>query len=74
MRMKQRIRQHYHRTYIFPEQKEILKEFYHKNPFPDPKTRRHLEQMTGLPPKVITTWYRNYRRRGEGKDEKDIHS
>lgn len=63
-----RRRQHYHRTYIYPEQKEILKEFYKRNPYPDPKARRALEQMTGLPPKVITTWYRNYRRREESKE------
>lgn len=66
--MNPRIRQHYYRTNIYPEQKEILKDFYKKNQFPDFKAKQILGQMIGLPPKVITTWYRNYRNRIEKKD------
>lgn len=64
---KKRIRQHYHRTYIHPDQRRILQDFYEVNRFPDSEARKALAHMTGLSQKVIITWYRNYRRRNEGK-------
>lgn len=66
---KKRTRQHYHRTFIYPEQKSILQNYYSNiKKLPDLRDRTELEQLTGLPQKVIATWFRNYKRRNEEKD------
>lgn len=66
---KKRTRQHYHRTFIYPEQKSVLQNYYSNvKKFPNLKDRIELEQLTGLPQKVIATWFRNYKRRNEEKE------
>ncbi|CAG9831541.1 unnamed protein product [Diabrotica balteata] len=53
---------HRSRTCINKEQAKILQDAFDKNQFVDNQTQINLEQITGLPGKVIKVWFQNRRR------------
>lgn len=50
------------RTSISKEQAKVLQNVFEMNKFPDSKVRKKLQEMTGLPSRVIQVWFQNRRR------------
>lgn len=51
-------------SYCFKEKsRQTLKDWYHKNPYPNPKEKKKLADCTGLTTTQVSNWFKNRRQR-----------
>lgn len=59
-------------SYCFKEKsRNILREWYHHNPYPSPREKRDLAEMTGLTTTQVSNWFKNRRQRDRAAENKD---
>ncbi|XP_058016724.1 homeobox protein SIX6-like [Ahaetulla prasina] len=52
---------------------KLLREWYLKDPYPNPSQKRHLAQTTGLTPTQVGNWFKNRRQRDRAASAKHSH-
>ncbi|XP_015903690.1 homeobox protein six1 [Parasteatoda tepidariorum] len=59
-------------SYCFKEKsRNILREWYHQNPYPSPREKRELAEATGLTTTQVSNWFKNRRQRDRAAEQKD---
>ncbi|GFQ88692.1 homeobox protein six1a [Trichonephila clavata] len=59
-------------SYCFKEKsRNILREWYHHNPYPSPREKRDLADATGLTTTQVSNWFKNRRQRDRAAEQKD---
>lgn len=59
-------------SYCFKEKsRNILREWYHTNPYPSPREKRELSDATGLTTTQVSNWFKNRRQRDRAAEAKD---
>ncbi|XP_054710481.1 homeobox protein SIX1-like [Uloborus diversus] len=59
-------------SYCFKEKsRNILREWYHHNPYPSPREKRDLADATGLTTTQVSNWFKNRRQRDRAAETKD---
>lgn len=59
-------------SYCFKEKsRNILREWYHHNPYPSPREKRDLSDATGLTTTQVSNWFKNRRQRDRAAEQKD---
>ncbi|KFM62344.1 Homeobox protein SIX1, partial [Stegodyphus mimosarum] len=59
-------------SYCFKEKsRNILREWYHHNPYPSPREKRDLADATGLTTTQVSNWFKNRRQRDRAAEAKD---
>ncbi len=59
-------------SYCFKEKsRAILREWYAHNPYPSPREKRDLAEMTGLTITQVSNWFKNRRQRDRAAEQKD---
>ena len=57
-------------SYCFREtSRRALREWYASNPYPSPRQKRHLAEMTGLTSVQVSNWFKNRRQRDRAAAE-----
>ncbi|TNN15378.1 Homeobox protein [Schistosoma japonicum] len=56
-------------SYCFKEKsRNLLREWYHQNPYPSPRDKRQLAEITGLTITQVSNWFKNRRQRDRATD------
>ncbi|GBN66278.1 Homeobox protein six1b, partial [Araneus ventricosus] len=59
-------------SYCFKEKsRNILREWYHHNPYPSPREKKDLADATGLTTTQVSNWFKNRRQRDRAAEQKD---
>lgn len=60
------------KTHCFKERtRSLLREYYIKNQYPTPATKKELAQKTGLTPTQVGNWFKNRRQRDRAAESKN---
>ncbi|KAH7673204.1 optix [Aphelenchoides avenae] len=60
------------KTHCFKDKtRKVLREHYLRNPYPDPKTKKVLAEMTSLSPMQVGNWFKNRRQRDRAAASKN---
>ncbi|XP_023699219.1 SIX homeobox 7 [Paramormyrops kingsleyae] len=60
------------KTHCFKERtRNLLREWYLQDPYPNPSRKRHLAQATGLTPTQVGNWFKNRRQRDRAASAKN---
>lgn len=51
--------------------RNLLREWYLQDPYPNPSRKRHLAQATGLTPTQVGNWFKNRRQRDRAASAKN---
>jgi len=59
-------------SYCFKEKsRAILKDCYTRNPYPSPREKRALAEVTGLTTTQVSNWFKNRRQRDRANEAKE---
>eukprot|EP00800_Vazella_pourtalesii_P011397 TRINITY_DN2744_c0_g1_i1.p1 TRINITY_DN2744_c0_g1~~TRINITY_DN2744_c0_g1_i1.p1 ORF type:complete len:201 (+),score=30.30 TRINITY_DN2744_c0_g1_i1:88-690(+) len=59
-------------SYCFKEKSRgLLRDWYLKNPYPSPREKRELADLTGLTTTQVSNWFKNRRQRDRAAESKD---
>ncbi|XP_055327704.1 homeobox protein SIX1-like [Paramacrobiotus metropolitanus] len=62
-------------SYCFKEKsRNVLREWYTSQPYPSPRDKRELAEITGLTTTQVSNWFKNRRQRDRAANEKDGRS
>uniref|UniRef100_A0A1B0ESC3 Putative transcription factor six n=1 Tax=Lutzomyia longipalpis TaxID=7200 RepID=A0A1B0ESC3_LUTLO len=59
-------------SYCFKEKsRSVLRDWYAQNPYPSPRDKRSLSEITGLTTTQVSNWFKNRRQRDRAAEHKD---
>jgi hypothetical protein len=57
-------------SYCFKEKsRNVLRDWYHRNPYPSPREKKDLAESTGLTTTQVSNWFKNRRQRDRAAEQ-----